>query len=112
MSQKYKANFAWCFEKNLNASALIIHPDQSFPTAADTVRVMTDAGAGYLKAMGNRGGPHRLASDYVATQFARWLGLATFDFAIVGVSPENEIPFYKGGHAQAGPAFITRMIRA
>lgn len=70
--------------------------------------VSTNDGEGYLKAMGNRGGPHRLAADWVGTQLAAWLGLPTFDFAIIQVQPENEIPFYHGGQAQPGPAFITR----
>lgn len=70
--------------------------------------VSTDAGEGYLKALGNRGGPHRLAADLVGTQLAAWLGLPTFDYAIIQVLPENEIPFYHGGQAQPGPAFITR----
>jgi hypothetical protein len=81
---------------------------KGFQTAAETVLVSTDAGEGYLKAMGNRGGPHRLAADWVGTQLAAWLGLPTFDFAIIQVLPENEIPFYHGGQAQSGPAFITR----
>lgn len=81
---------------------------KGFPTAAETVLVSTDAGNGYLKAMGNRGGPHRLAADWVGTQLAAWLGLPTFDFAIIQVLPENEIPLDHGGQAQPGPAFITR----
>src|SRR5688500_1181315 len=75
-------------------------PDQSLATAADTVRVTTGAGPGYLKALGNRGGPHRLAADWVGTQLAVWLGLPTFEFAIIQVLAENEIPFQKGGQAQ------------
>ena len=87
---------------------IIRHLGQSFRTAADTVLVTTDAGPGYLKALGNSGGPHRLAADWVGTQLAAWLGLPTFEFAIIQVLPENEIPFQRGGQAQPGPAFITR----
>ena len=82
--------------------------DRSLGTAAETVRVTTDIGPAYLKALGNRGGPHRLAADWVGTQLAAWLGLPTFEFAVIQVLPENEIPFQKGGQAQPGPAFITR----
>jgi hypothetical protein len=81
---------------------------QGFQTAAETVLVSTNAGEGYLKALGNQGGPHRLAADWVGTQLAAWLGLPTFDFAIIYVRPENDIPFYHGNKAQPGPAFITR----
>jgi len=87
---------------------IIRHADRSLATAAETVRVTTDAGPGYLKALGNRGGPHRLAADWVGTQLAAWLGLPIFEFAVIQVLPENEIPFQKGGQAQPGPAFITR----
>ena len=43
----------------------------------------TDAGKGYLKALGGPEGPHTLACEWVATQLARWFGLSTFDFAIL-----------------------------
>jgi hypothetical protein len=88
---------------------IIRRADLSLATAAETVQVTTDAGKGYLKALGNRGGPHRLAADWTGTQLAAWLGLSTFEFAIIQVQPENEIPFQKGGQAQPGPAFITRL---
>ena len=81
---------------------------ESFQTAAETVLVSTNAGAGYLKALGNPGGPHRLAADWVGTPWPLWLGLPTFDYAIIQVRPENEIAFYHGNKAQPGPAFITR----
>lgn len=86
----------------------IRRPDQVLKTAADTVRVETDAGRGYLKAMGNHGGPHLLAADWVATHLAQWLGLPTFDFALVTVTDEDEIVFLNNNRAQPGPAFITR----
>ncbi len=87
---------------------LIRFVEVSLRTAAETVRVATDAGTGYLKALGNRGGPHRLAADWVATQLAQWLGLPVFEFAIIRVLPENDIAFQRGGCAQPGPAFITK----
>ena len=39
------------------------------------------------------------ASCSVGTQLAAWLGLPTFEFAIIQVLPENEIPFQKGDQA-------------
>ncbi len=83
--------------------------DRIFSTATETVRVTTDAGPGYLKALGNRGGPQYLAADWLGTQLAAWLGLVTFDFAIIQVTAEDEISF-KNGPAQPGPAFITREV--
>lgn len=86
----------------------ILRPDKAFATATETVRVTTDAGPGFLKAMGNKGGPHLLASDLVATQLAAWLGLPIFEYAIVNVTPLDEIQMFKGKLAEPGPAFITK----
>jgi len=79
-----------------------------FPTSACTALVETDAGPGYLKALGNPEGPHVLACEWVGTQLAKWFDLPTFDFSLITVAVEDEIPFAKGGLAEPGPAFITR----
>lgn len=81
---------------------------RALPTATDTVEVSTDQGDGFLKALGNRAGPHPLACELVATKLARWFGLPTFDFALVEITESNYIPFARGGQALPGPAFITR----
>jgi hypothetical protein len=73
--------------------------------------VETDAGTGYLKAMGNPGGDHVLACEWVGTQLARWLGLKTLDFSLIQVTEADELPFFRGGFASVGPAFITRKER-
>jgi len=86
---------------------------RGFPTSCHTALVETDVGPGYLKAMGGPEGPHTLASELVATHLARWLGFPALDFAIIRVDEVDEIPFVNDegktiGHAQVGPAFITR----
>jgi hypothetical protein len=81
---------------------------KNFPTATGTILVKTDQGEGYLKAMGNPGGEHCLACEYVGTQLARWFGLPTFEIALIQVTDVDELPFKKGGMAKEGPAFITR----
>ncbi len=81
---------------------------KAFPTSACTALVETDAGKGYLKALGGPEGPHTLACEWVATQLAGWFGLSTFDCAIIPVTEVDEIPFCNGKKAQIGPAFITR----
>jgi hypothetical protein len=81
---------------------------RSLPTSAGTMLVRTDAGDGYLKAMGNPAGEHALACELVGTQLAAWFGLPVFEFAIVPVTAADELPFAKGGLADQGPAFITR----
>jgi hypothetical protein len=77
-------------------------------SSACTALVVTDAGLGYLKALGGPEGPHTLACDWIGTHLARWLGLPTFDCAIIEVTEQDEIPFHTGSSAQPGPAFITR----
>lgn len=57
---------AWVLESDWQPTKLL-----EFGTELDTstspARVMTDAGPTYLKAMGNRQGPHVLATDWVGT---------------------------------------------
>ncbi len=81
---------------------------KAFPTSACTVLVETDAGKGYLKALGGTEAPDTLACEWVGTRLATWLGLSTFDFAIIPITELDEIPFHNGAKAQIGPAFITR----
>lgn len=86
---------------------------KGFPSSARTALVETDAGLGYLKAMGAPEGPHTLAAELVGTQLAAWFGLSILDFAVIEVDDIMEIPFVdkegnQTGMAQPGPAFITR----
>lgn len=81
---------------------------QALPTSTNVVRVDTDAGEGFLKAMGNPEGPHVLACELVGTLLAEWLGLPTLEHALVRVTPDDEIPLARGGLAAPGPAFITK----
>jgi hypothetical protein len=81
---------------------------KAFPTSACVVLVETDAGKGYLKALGSDEGPNTLACEWVGTQLAAWFGLPTFEFARIDVTAIPGIPFHNGNNAQPGPAFITR----
>jgi hypothetical protein len=81
---------------------------ESIPTSTRVVRVETDAGEGFLKALGNPEGPHTLACELVGTLLAEWLGLPTLDSAIIMVEPDDDLDFAGGGKAAAGPAFITK----
>ena len=69
---------------------------------------MTDVGKAYCKALGNRQGPHALACEWVGSQLAKWLGLPTFDFAIMELDDQEEIPLPRGGPAPPGPAVTRR----
>jgi hypothetical protein len=80
-------------------------------SSTQVVIVETDAGRGYLKAMGNPEGEHALACDWVGTQLAKWFGLLTLDQAIVEVDEFVEIRLFNGDLAQVGPALVTRALK-
>ncbi len=60
--------------------------NKTFDTGAGAVVVETDAGRGYLKGIGNPGGEHVLACEYVGTQLATWFGLPTLEYGIIQVT--------------------------
>jgi len=80
-------------------------------TSMGTTEIVTDAGWAYIKPMGNRQGPHALAAEWVGTHLARWLGLPTFDFAIMELGDADTFPLPRKAAAQAGPAFVTRAMK-
>ncbi|MCI0361351.1 MAG: hypothetical protein L0211_22945 [Planctomycetaceae bacterium] len=81
---------------------------ESRDTACNVMLVDTDAGRGYLKAMGNPAGNHSLVCEWLGTNLARRLGLSTFDMALIEVAPDDVLYFARGGRAAAGPAVISR----
>lgn len=85
--------------------------EEGLDTSMGTARIVTDAGPAYIKAMGNRQGPHPLACELVATQLASWFGLPTFESSLIEIDAEvDEIPFHRGGQAESGLAFVTRAV--
>jgi hypothetical protein len=80
----------------------------SVGTSTGTSRILTDRGEAFIKPLGNKQGPHVLACEWVATRLAEWFGLETFDYALLVVNAEDEIPLFGGRHASAGRAFVTR----
>jgi hypothetical protein len=81
---------------------------KNFPTATEVVLVETDQGTGYLKALGNRSGPHALSCEWIGTNLATLLGLQTLEYSIIEIASNDEIPLASGMLALPGPAFITR----
>ena len=77
-------------------------------SGAGTLIVETDAGRGYLKALGNPDSPHALVKDFLGTHLGALIGLPTFDYALVEITDIDELPFFRGGQAEPGPAFVTR----
>jgi hypothetical protein len=80
----------------------------SADTSTGATEVTTDAGRAYLKPLGNRQGPHVLATDWVGTHLAKWFGLSTFDIAILTLGADATFPLPRGHVAQPGPAFAAR----
>jgi hypothetical protein len=83
--------------------------EEALDTSMGTARIVTDVGPAYIKPLGSRQGPHPLACEWVATHLARWFELPTFDICLMAVDASvDEIPFFRGGAAQSGTAFVTR----
>lgn len=82
----------------------------SADTSTGATEVDTDAGRAYIKPMGNRQGPHVLATDWVGTHLAKWFGLTTFDIAILTLTPDDTFPLPRGYEALPGPAFAARAL--
>jgi hypothetical protein len=80
----------------------------SADTSTGATEVTTDAGRAYIKPMGNRQGPHVLATDWVGTHLAKWFGLSTFDVAIIRLDATNVFELPRGARAEPGPAFVAR----
>lgn len=59
------------------------------PASTRVVRVETDQGEGFLKALRNPEGPHVLACELVGTLLADGMGIPTLDFSIIEVTDES-----------------------
>lgn len=76
-------------------------------SSTGVARVLTDAGEGFIKPLGNAMGPHALVREWVGTAIAKAIGLVTFEFAIMDVDTNDDIPLGHNKKALPGPAFIT-----
>ena len=77
-------------------------------TSTGPAEIETDAGRCYLKALGNKEGPHALAAEWVGTALADWIGLRTFAVSRLLVAADDEIPLGHGRHAEPGIAIAVR----
>jgi hypothetical protein len=82
----------------------------AIPSGTSVVEVVTDAGAGYVKFLGNREGPHVLAAEYVGTRLAAELGLPTLDWSLFEYDGIPEITLKPCGKALPGTAWSTRKV--
>lgn len=77
-------------------------------TSTGPAEIETDAGRCYLKALGNKEGPHALAAEWVGTALADWIGLRTFDVSKLVVAADDEIPLGHERSAEPGTAIALR----
>lgn len=81
---------------------------RSIGTSTGPAEIVTDRGRAYLKALGNKEGPHSLAAEWIGTALADWLGLRTFALAKLVVAADDEIQLGHTRRAAAGPAIAVR----
>ena len=98
---------SWALETNWKPTQLM-EVAGSADTSTGATEATTDAGRAYIKPMGNRQGPHVLATDWVGTHLAKWFGLSTFEIAIIRVEASNVFELPRGARAEPGPAFAAR----
>ncbi len=98
---------AWTLESHWKPTRLL-EVAGSVDTSTGATEVTTDAGSAYIKPLGNRQGPHVLATDWVGTHLAKWLGLSTFEIAILRVENSMVFELPRGAMAEPGPAFVAR----
>lgn len=98
---------AWALESNWKPTRLM-EIAGSADTSTGATEVTTDAGPAYLKPMGNRQGPHVLATDWVGTHLAKWFGLSTFEIAILTLQDDDVYDLPRRARATPGPAFAAR----
>lgn len=81
---------------------------EAIPTGSSVLRVETDQGEGFLKAMGAKCGPNVLACELVGTLLARRLKLRTLNFVRFDVPDGLDFRFADGRPVEAGWGFLTR----
>jgi len=96
--------------KNTWTPQRLLEVGDSVDTSTGATEVFTGAGRAYIKPMGNRQGPHVLATDWVGTHLAEWFGLSTFDIAILMLGADDSFRLPQGCYAQQGPAFAAKAL--
>lgn len=77
-------------------------------TSAQTVLVETNAGEAFAKFPGSSEGEQYLALEVIGVEAARFLGLRTFDTAIVQNPHPGLVELEPGRPCKAGPVFVSR----
>src|SRR5688572_29536036 len=87
---------------------VLIETINSVDSSTGATLARTDAGLAYIKVMGNRAGPNRLACEWVGTRLADWFGLNVPEYAIFPLGAEDIFDLPRGYRASPGPAFASR----
>ncbi len=83
-----------------------VHDTSTFPA-----RAVTDAGNALIKTASSPEGPHALVREWLGTAMAAWLGLPTFDLAIMHHTGEPSIERTdRGWRAEHGPVIAIRWV--
>jgi hypothetical protein len=98
---------AWTLETSWRPTKLLA-VGGSADTSTGVTEAETDAGRAYLKPLGNRQGPHVLATDWVGTHLARWFGLSTFEIALLNLQPDDAFDLPRRAKAKPGHAFAAK----
>ena len=81
--------------------------DRVLGTSTGAARVETDVGPAFAKLPGNPEGLSVLCCELIGTRAAQWLGLPTFDFALIPVT-ERLIQYDNGTESLAGTGLLMR----
>lgn len=81
---------------------------ESYDTSMGTTKVKTDGTFAYLKAMGNRQGPHAVACELVGSHMAKAFGLVLPDFALLPLTADMCFDLPRANRTLPGPAFVSR----
>ena len=79
-------------------------------TGSEVVEAVTNAGAGFVKFLGNKEGPHILAAEFIGTLLAGEMGLPILDWHVFEYDGFPEIRLHSGSLAKAGSAWSTRKV--
>lgn len=82
--------------------------NKTLDTSTGATHVETDSGPAYVKFMGNPEGPQALFCELIGTRAAAWLGLPTFDVAVMDVDQPGLATYENGTSSEPGPAFAAR----
>lgn len=88
----------------------LVNVIEQYDTSTGTTKIETDEGMAYIKVLGNRQGPHVLASEWVGSSLARWFDLDVPDFWILDLPADACFDLPRRNRAQPGPAFVSRHV--